>query len=167
MKKLFFAALVALMATMTSCSGTKQAEDKGAELKSKIENCTDPDSLKLYVEQAQEYAQKLIAEGKDKEAQAYLDEVTPAVNAKNPSLISVLKAQADSVATDLKEAASDAVEGTEAKAGEVKDSIASKGAKAVDAAKDAAKGAASEAAGAVSDAAQKGADKVKGLMGGK
>ena len=75
MKKIFFVAVVAMAATLASCSGTKQAEDKGAALKAKIENCTNPDSLKLYVQQAQEYAQKLIAEGKDKEAQAYLEEV--------------------------------------------------------------------------------------------
>lgn len=161
MKKILFVAVVAMAATLASCSGTKQAEDEGAALKAKIENCTNPDSLKLYVQQAQEYAQKLIAEGKDKEAQAYLDEVTPAVTAKDPSLVNVLKAQGDSVAADLKEAASAVADSASAKAGEIKDSIASKGAKAVDAAK----GAASNAADAVSDAAQKGADKVKDLVG--
>ena len=121
MKKILFVAVVAMAATLASCSGTKQAEDKGAALKAKIENCTNPDSLKLYVQQAQEYAQKLIAEGKDKEAQAYLDEVTPAVTAKDPSLVNVLKAQGDSVAADLKVAASAVADSASAKAGEIKD----------------------------------------------
>ncbi|MCM1336665.1 MAG: hypothetical protein NC187_03210 [Candidatus Amulumruptor caecigallinarius] len=146
MKKLLLVVAIAIAATTYSCSGTKRAEDKGADLKTKIENCTDPDSLKVYVQQAREYAEKMIAEGKDSEAKAYLDEVIPAVTAKDPSLVSNLVTEADSAATAIKEAK----DSVAAKAGELKDSMVSKAGQTVDAAK-----------GAVSAAAQTGADKVK------
>lgn len=146
MKKLLFIVAIAIAATTYSCSGTKKAEDKGADLKTKIENCSDPDSLKVYVQQARDYAEKMIAEGKNAEAQAYLDEVIPAVTAKDPSLVTTLTAEADSAATALA-AAKDSVS---AKASELKDSAVSKAGQAIDAAK-----------GATSAAVQSGTDKVK------
>lgn len=55
---------VALVATMVfaSCSSTQKAKDEGADLKAKIENCSNPDSLKVYVEQAKAYADKLVSD---------------------------------------------------------------------------------------------------------
>ena len=43
-----------------ACSTTEKAKDEGADLKAKIESCTNPDSMKVYVQQAQAYAEKLI-----------------------------------------------------------------------------------------------------------
>lgn len=155
MKKLLFVVAIATVAVTFSCSGNKQAEDKGADLKSKIENCSNPDSLKLYVQQARDYAEKMIAEGKDTEAKAYLAEVIPAVTAKDPSLVDKLKAEADSAATAISEKAVAAKDSVACKAGELKDSVASKAGKAAEAVK-----------GAAADAVQKGSDKAKEAISG-
>lgn len=164
MKKIVYMAAVALAITAASCSGNKRAEDKGADLKAKIENCTNPDSLKLYVQQAREYAEKLIAEGKDTEAKAYLGEVIPAVTSKDPSMVQTLTLEADSAATAIKDKASAVADSVSAKAGEVKDSVASKAGKAVDAAKSAAADAAQKASDKVSSAASDAAGKVKDAL---
>lgn len=153
MKKILYVVAIAIAATTFACSN-KTAADQGADLKAKIENCTNPDSLQLYVEQAREYAQKLIAEGKDSEAQAYLAEVIPAVTAKDPSLGDKLTAEADSVISALKDKAGVVTDSVASKATSAVDSVASKTGKAVEATKDAVnKGA---------DAVNKGADAVKG-----
>ena len=63
MKKLVFgAAAVAMMVGMYSCGGssTKTVAD-GDAIKAKIENCKDPDSLKIYVQQAKDHAMNLMA----------------------------------------------------------------------------------------------------------
>lgn len=175
MKKMYLA--VALVATMVfaSCSSTQKAKDEGADLKAKIENCSNPDSLKVYVEQAKAYADKLVSEGKDKEAEAYLQEVAPVVAAKDPSATSVLdkiKAEADSMvggASDAVKAAGDSVASA---ANAVGDAVSDK----VDAAKDAASQAADDAKAKAAkaaddaktkaaDAAQQAADKVKNALG--
>lgn len=164
MKKFIYAAAFAIAVSAVSCtSGTQEAQDKGAELKAKIENCTDPDSLKIYVQQAQDYAQKLIAEGKDAEAKAYLEEVNPIVEKKDPSALQILAAEADTAITAIKERAEAAKDSIEAKASEAKDSVKSKASKAVDAAKDAKDKAVDKA----KDVANKTADKVKDLTGSK
>ena len=78
MKKLFFSSLAVAAVLMTACSSKtteKEATDEGAAIKAKIENCSDPDSLKIYVQQAKDYAAKLEKEGNDTAAQAYLNEV--------------------------------------------------------------------------------------------
>ena len=101
MKKLILSfAVLAAMAAATSCaSSEKKAEDEGAAIKAKIENCSDPDSLRIYVKQAQDYADKLVKSGDEKAAEAYLSEVAPVVQAKYSSaagLFDRLKAEADS-----------------------------------------------------------------------
>lgn len=184
---------VAFMAAgaLTSCGSKAATEgaDEGEALKAKIENCTDTDSLKMYVEKAQEYAQKLEAEGKGEEAEAYLNKIVPAVQEKDPSVLSYfeeLKAKAKAEVNEVKESAdsiaSDAVEGVkEAGANAVEDvknagnAAVEKGANAVNAAKEkgaeAVNSAVDKGANAVekgkekaSDAVQKGADKVKNLL---
>ncbi len=122
MKKLFLPFLAVAAIAMTSCSSknaeaTDETVDTGADLKAKIENCTDPDSLQLYVQQASEYAATLDSEA----ANEYVNEVVTIVSTTNPSsvsLLEVLKAYADSTtcaaidnANGVKDAAVDAATG--------------------------------------------------------
>ncbi len=171
MKKLVLSiAVVAAMMSIASCSGTKKAEDKGAQLKAKIENCTNPDSLKIYVKQAQDYANKLIDEGKTSEAEAYLDEVAPAIKAKDPSAenwFSKAAADVDSVASDVADATKAAADSVAGKVADAKDAVSDAAANAKDAAANAAdktKSAVSDAASKAKDAASNAADKVKDAL---
>lgn len=176
MKKIFlsFAVAVLTVAGISSCSSTakNETEDEGAALKAKIENCTDADSLRVYVEQAQAYVLKLQEEGKAEEAVAYLNEVAPVIEEKDPTVASYfqeLKSKAEEGVNEAVEEAKDAV----VEAGEaVVDSAKNKAAEVVETAKEAGKAAVETAANnavekgkeAVSNAAQKGADKVKDLI---
>lgn len=164
MKKLVLSiAVVAAMMSMASCSGTKKAEDKGAQLKAKIENCTNPDSLKVYVKQAQDYANKLIDEGKTSEAEAYLDEVAPAIKAKDPSAenwFSKAAAGVDSVASDVADATKAAADSVAGKVSDAKDAVSDAAANAADKTK----AAVSDAASKAKDAASNAADKVKDAL---
>lgn len=186
MKKLFLTLAVAAMAvgSLASCASKaeREAGDEGEALKAKIENCTDPDSLKIYIDEAQTYAQKLEAEGKGEEAEAYLNKLVPVVEKKDPSVSSYfqeLKEKAKEEVKDAKEAADSVANAAADKGKEAVDSVKSKAGQAVDAAKTAAQNAGSAAVDAtkkaandavnkgkdaVSDAAQKGADKVKDLL---
>lgn len=180
MKKLVLTAVVAsvLSAAAISC-GNKT--EYGTGLKAKIENCSSPDSLKVYVEQARSYAQKLAAEGKVAEARMYIAEVEPVVKEKSPELagrfasVTAALDKVESVAVDkagaAKESASaavdsaktavgNAVDAVSAKAGEVKDAAAQKTREV----KDAAAEKAQQAKESVSDAARQGVDEVKDLL---
>ena len=193
MKKVFLSLAVALMAAgaLSSC-GSKAADqgaDEGEALKVKIENCSDPDSLKIYVEQAQEYAQKLEAEGKGEEAEAYLNKLLPAVQAKDPSVasyfeelkskakeeVSEVKEGVDSLANsavdeakkageDVKEAGEKAVNNAKEAGANAVNAAKEKGAEAVDAAKNAGANAVEKGKEKASEAVQKGADNVKKLL---
>lgn len=161
MKK--FILSMALFATLglVSCQpGTKQAEDEGAAIKAKIENCSDPDSLKIYVKQAKDYADKLVREGDDLAAQAYLDEVTPVIQAKDPTAAEIfekLKNDADNIIEEGK-GATDSIMGTAKE--QINESV--EGAKdAVKGAVDAGKEKLNEGASKASDAAQKAVDEGK------
>ena len=167
MKKLVLTVAVAASLVAVSCStSVKKAEDEGAALKAKIENCSDPDSLKIYVKQAQDYAAKLVKEGKDKDAQAYLDEVAPVVQAKGVAGASVLD-RLQTEATDAVEAASDSVK---AKADSVKSAVADQAVDVKDAVseqagelKDKATDVVNNAASKTGDALSKAGEKIKGL----
>ncbi len=182
MKKVFMTLAIAAMAisSLTSC-GTKAEREGSAEgeaLKAKIENCTNPDSLKMYVEEAQAYAQKLEAEGKGEEAEAYLKKIVPVVKEKDPSVatyfeelkskaadeVAEAKEKVDSVAGDVKDKGAAAVDSVKNAGKNAVEGVKKAGSDAVNAAKD--KGAAAVEKGKekVSDAAQKGADKVKDLL---
>lgn len=161
---------------LVACSAEKKAEDKGAALKAKIENCSDPDSLKIYIDEAKDYADQLVKEGKDAAATDFLNEVTPAVKAKDPAAALrftglKLEAQADSALEAAKESAKNLADSTKAAVESAKDAAADKikdakdaAAEKVNSAKDAAKNAVDAAKTKAADAAQKGADKVKELM---
>ena len=136
MKKLLLsiAVVAALCAATASCG---KSADSTASMKSKIENCTNTDSLRAYVEQAKAYADKLVAEGKVDEARKYLAELEPVVKSKAPALSGALST-VESTLDKVKENASD-------KADEAKNSAA--------AAVDSAKSAVGSAAEAVKDKA--------------
>jgi hypothetical protein len=172
MKKLFLS--VAIVATMmlTACSSSeKAATDKGAELKAKIENCSNPDSLKVYIQQAQEYVAQLAKEGNDSAANAYLQEITPAIVAKDPTAVSLLtkiKNDAKAVATEATDSAkavadsatADVVKAIEGAKVAGVDAAANAKA-AVENAKESAKATANEAKAAANETANKAVDNAK------
>ncbi len=189
MKKLVFTLALAAVLAIGGVSCSRSTSDtSAAALKSKIENCNNPDSVKVYVEQAKAYAQKLVKEGKIDQAREYLDKIEPAVKTKAPALAGTFatvnealgrvteatKDKADeaadkagqakdaaSAATDsIASAASSAKDAVAQKAGEIKDAAAQK----TEEVKDAAAQKVQQAKDATADAAQKGADKVKDLL---
>ena len=182
MKKLFLSfAVIATLAVASCGTSDKKAEDEGAALKAKIENCSDPDSLKIYVQQASEYANKLVEKGDDSAAKAYLEEITPAVTAKDPSVASLFQALKDKAngvveaATDAAGAATDsvnaAVEGVKDAANDAVEGAKEAAAATVDnakqAASDAVEKAKSDAKQKAADAVQAGADKLKNAISGE
>lgn len=171
MKKLvLIGALAAVLAVgSVSCSKKDSAADVSA-LTSKIENCTNTDSLRAYVEQAKAYADKLVAEGKVDEARKYLAELEPVVKSKAPALSGALST-VESTLDKVKENASDKADEAKNSAAAAVDSAKS----AVGSAAEAVKDKAADVASAVkektqdvkegaADAAQKGADKVKEIL---
>lgn len=163
MKKLILS--IAVLAVMISCSPEKRAEDKGSEIKAKIENCTDPDSMRVYVREAQEYADKLVKEGKNDAADAFMQEVVPAVKAKDPAAaasFAELKAKeaVDSLSEAAKNKAKEVSDSVSAKVGEAKDAMKDAADKAKEETSDAANAAKEKAANAV----QQGADKLKDAL---
>lgn len=69
MKKIILSIAFAALALsgFSACSSSasaKEGKDEGLVIKERIENCSDSDSLKIYVQQAHDYAAKLEAEGK-------------------------------------------------------------------------------------------------------
>ncbi|MBJ2166418.1 MAG: hypothetical protein JFR24_00895 [Muribaculaceae bacterium] len=169
MKKLLLsiAVVAALCAATASCG---KSADSTASMKSKIENCTNTDSLRAYVEQAKAYADKLVAEGKVDEARKYLAELEPVVKSKAPALSGALST-VESTLDKVKENASDKADEAKNSAAAAVDSAKS----AVGSAAEAVKDKAADVASAVkektqdvkegaADAAQKGADKVKEIL---
>ncbi len=169
MKKLLLsiAVVAALCAATASCG---KSADSTASMKSKIENCTNTDSLRAYVEQAKAYADKLVAEGKVDEARKYLAELEPVVKSKAPTLSGALST-VESTLDKVKENASDKADEAKNSAAAAVDSAKS----AVGSAAEAVKDKAADVASAVkektqdvkegaADAAQKGADKVKDIL---
>ena len=188
MKKtvLSFAVLAAALMAASCTTSTKTAEDEGAAIKAKIENCSDPDSLKIYAAEAQAYADKLVKSGDDAAAKAYLEEVTPVITSKAPqdaSLLERLKIEADSAVMEASEKAEAVAAEAKEKAEDVKDKAKTiskdavekgketveKGKEAVsntvEKGKEAVSNTAEKGKEAVSNAAQQGADKVKNLLG--
>ena len=84
MKRIFSFIAVAGIIAATSCSSAEKAERNEENLADKIENSTNPDSTRSYVEQAKVYVQKLVSEGKFDEAREYLDKIQPVIESKAP-----------------------------------------------------------------------------------
>ena len=189
MKKLFLSIAVVGAVCLTSCGNSQQAaQDKGEAIKAKIENCSDPDSLKIYVDEAKAYADELVKAGKDDAAQTFIQEVEPAVKAKDATAAGAftalgLKAKADSAYEAAKEATKEAVDSTKAAVNAAADAAAAKVEQGKEAvaekveqgkeavaekaaeAKEAGKNAVDAAKTKTAEAAHKGADKVKDLLG--
>lgn len=131
MKKIILPIAIVGVAMMVACSAEKKAEDKGAALKAKIENCSDPDSLKAYVQEAKAYADQLVKEGKDAAATEFINAVSPAVEAKDPSQAATfagldIKAKADSLIDAAKESAGALVDSAANTANDLKEAAAEK-----------------------------------------
>lgn len=171
MKKFFYSllAVAAISVVTVSCSGKKDQASSVSEMTSKIENCTNPDSLKAYVSEAEQYVQKLVAEGKVDKAKEYLDKIEPVVKEKAPalaatfdsvkSLVDKVPSSASEAADQAKEQANDAVDQAKEQGAAAVDSAKSAISDAADATKAKAEAAVSDAADKVSDAAQNVADK--------
>lgn len=182
MKHLFFAAVAAATITLSACSSAdKAAKEESNDFKAKIENCTNPDSIAVYVKQAQEYADKLVKEGKIDEAKKYLADIQPVVEKKAPALVSTfdavkaavdkIPAAADSLKNDAakaeaaKDAAVDSVKSAAANAADAAKAKADEAAqKAGDAARTAVKDASDKANKAAADASKAAKDKVNDLL---
>lgn len=177
MKKILLFVAVAASLSFAACSSADKAANESADsFKSKIENCTNPDSLKIYVEQAKEYAQKLVSEGKIDEAKKYLNDIQPTVEKYAPSLagtLSTVKNLVDKVpgaaenatdaATDsLKSAASDAVNAAGDAVNAAGDAVSAKANEVKDAAADKANEVKQNVKDGVDNAKQKGADAIQG-----
>ncbi len=163
MKKVLLSVAVAAVAIMSSCSGSAdKSVSSTSDFKTKIENCTNPDSLKVYVNEAKAYAQKLVSEGKVEEAKKYMEQIEPVVKEKAPGLAGALetvKTALDKVPGAVSDKAEDVKDAVSDKAEDVKDAVADK----TDEVKDAVGDKASE----VKDAVGKKAAEVKDAVGEK
>jgi len=134
MKKLLIAVVIAA-ATMTGACSDKTAKTNCAEasLKTRIENCTNEDSLAIYLCMARDHARALVNEGKTDEARKYMDDLTPAFEKHRSSIKSQWKdalasiAKATDTTTDSIKAKSEAVKDAAAeKVDELKDAASEK-----------------------------------------
>jgi len=166
MKRILPAALLAMCAIASGCSGnnSKTACD-GESLKSKIENCTDRDSLTMYVKQAKSHAERLIKTGKADEARKYIDDVTPAVEKQSPTLrdewaraVRSIGLATESTADSIGSKAAAAADSVKSKTGDAAKKVKEKSAEIYDDAKDGVK----EGAKDVKDAADEALKKLKG-----
>ncbi|MDE6703296.1 MAG: hypothetical protein K2K00_06445 [Muribaculaceae bacterium] len=161
MKKFLLPAALLAVLTLGSCSGKgASAGDSVADFKSKIENCTNADSIQAYVGQAQEYVQKLVDEGKIDEAKKYLAEIEPVVKEKAPKLAGVFET-VKSFVDKVPAAGEDAVEKAKDAASAAGDSLQS----AAENAKDAAAEKISDVKDAISDKAEEVKDAVSEKAG--
>lgn len=152
-------ATAALALTIVSCSTQERAQHSEMSLASKIENASNPDSVKAYVNSAKEHIDKLIADGDLVAAKAYLDSIQPVVEKKDPAMVHIFtptkaemaKAEAKAAAEDAAEAMREGADTVASKASELLD-------KTTEAAKATAKNAADKGAEIVDKTKEKGAD---------
>lgn len=154
-------ATAALALTIVSCSTQERAQHSEMSLASKIENASNPDSVKAYVNSAKEHIDKLIADGDLVAAKAYLDSIQPVVEKKDPAMVHIFiftPTKAEMAKAEAKAAAEDAAEAMR----EGADTVASKASdlldKTTEAAKATAKNAADKGAEIVDKTKEKGAD---------
>ena len=92
MKAILLAAAAVVALAFGSCSkADKEAKSESNDFKAKIENCTNPDSIATYVQQAEAYARKLVDEGNVEEAKKYLADIQPIVKKKAPAHVGVFE----------------------------------------------------------------------------
>lgn len=152
MKALFISAAVAALTLFAACTSTEKADKAESTLAAKIENCTNTDSLKAYVDEAKAYIVKLQSEGKVDEAKKFLEKIEPVVKDKAPALAGTFAAVGTAIdkVTDNVEAKADSAKSA------VADSIDSK----INDVKNAAGDAADKGKEAVSNTAEKAKDAV-------
>lgn len=126
MKKILLSAAFVAALTLGSCSGSGSATgvENASDFKSKVENCTNPDSLKAYVTEAQAYVQKLVDEGKLDQAKKYLDEIEPVVQQKAPKFAGMFET-VKSLVDKVPSAGTDALDKANEAASVAGDSISS------------------------------------------
>lgn len=189
MKKLLLLSAVAAFLLAAPACTQKSGVADATTFSEKIANCSNPDSINAYVDQAKAYAEKLVKEGKVKEAQEYLTKIEPVVKEKAPAAASAITTAkeilnkaveklgqgkdnaAEAVSNATKEVADKANEAGDAVAGkaqEVSDAVADKASDVKDAVADKTKEVtdatvdkAKEAAHAVGDKANDVKDTVK------
>lgn len=148
----------AIAALMLGCScSAERAQQSEKSLAEKIESTSNPDSLRMYVNEANAYIEKLTKEGKVEEAQAYLDEIKPVVEKKAPALVPSFVSTALGIAEE--KARQSAAEFAD-KAGDAVDNVKDTAGDAVDKAKDAANDAVNKAKDKANEAADKANDAV-------
>ena len=156
MKKLLLGAAVVAVTMLASCSGSSDNKAQStSDFKTKIENCTNPDSLTVYVEQAKAYAQKLVSEGKVEEAKKYIDRIEPVVKEKAPGLAGTFET--------VKKALAKVPGAVADKAADVKDAVSDKTEDIVDAVGDKTKEITSAVKDKANDAVEAVADKASDL----
>lgn len=159
-------AIAALMLG-SSCSA-ERAQQSEKSLAEKIESTSNPDSLRMYVSEANAYIEKLTKEGKVDEAQAYLDEIKPVVEKKAPALVpsfvttslGIAEEKARQSAAEFADKAGDAVDNVKDAAGNAVNKAKDAAGDAVDKAKDAANDAVNKAKDKANEAADKANDAV-------
>lgn len=168
MKKCVLAVSVLVAALTWACSGNQQEAKAENDFKAKIENCTNPDSLAVYIQQASEYAQKLAAEGKTEEAQKFIDELAPVVAAQDSTLggqwmtvVETVEVFTENAVDTAKAVAAEAVDSAKTVVSNAKDSVAAKAGNVVDKVKEGVSNAAEKATDKVEETAKKGVDAVK------
>ena len=167
MRKLILSVAVATVALMVACTGKQQADTEDGGIMAKIENCTNTDSLKAYVDQAKAYAQTLVSEGKIEQAKEFLAKIEPVVKQKAPALATMLTS-AESALDKVESAVGETADSTKQavtdsvgnKIDAAKQTISNKASATVDKATDAVENAAGKASDAVGKAADKTADAV-------
>ena len=167
MRKLILSVAVATVALMVACTGKQQADKEDGGIMAKIENCTNTDSLKAYVDQAKAYAQTLVSEGKIEQAKEFLAKIEPVVKQKAPALATMLTS-AESALDKVESAVGETADSTKQavtdsvgnKIDAAKQTISNKASATVDKATDAVENAAGKASDAVGKAADKTADAV-------
>ena len=180
MKTILMSIAVATAALMTTGCSSNSEQRTERTLAEKISACENPDSLRAYANEAKDYTQKLISEGKYSEASTFIDSISPVVKEKAPALMGTFvalkgKVAADKAAEEVKEtvekgadkaseAAEKAKDGVEDAAGKAADKANEVADKAKDAAGkvvDKANDAVDKATDKASDALNKAADKLK------
>lgn len=156
--------LSAIAALVLGCScSAERAQKSEKSLAEKIESTSNPDSLRMYVSEANAYIEKLTKEGKVDEAQKYLEEIKPVVEKKAPALVpsfvptalGIAEEKARQSATELADKAKDAANDAADKAGDAVDKAKDKANDAVNKAKDKATDAVNKAKDKATDAANK------------
>ncbi|MCC8070974.1 MAG: hypothetical protein LIO90_04135 [Bacteroidales bacterium] len=160
MKRILLSMAVIGSLMFVGCSSAEKAERNERDIAKKIEATTNPDSLKVYVNDAKTYVEGLISQGKTAEAQAYIDSIAPVIKDKAPELLTTFDTvktslgieEAKEKADSLKDAVTDSIK---AKADAAKDAAST----AVDNAKDAASQAVTDAKNAAAEKVSDAADK--------